>query len=63
MLPCSVHEASAGAVSVWRVVRLPCSVRVASAAGVRCYVEEMKSQFQGLTNSRVVGVFLCFLGS
>lgn len=35
MHPCSVHEASAGAVSVWRVVRLRCSVRVASAAGVR----------------------------
>ena len=35
MHPCSVHEASAGAVSVWRVVRLQCSVRVASAAGVR----------------------------
>lgn len=40
MLPCSVHEASAGAVSVWRVVRLQCSVRVASAVGVRCYVED-----------------------
>lgn len=36
MLPCSVHEASAGAVSVWRVVRPLCSVRVASAAGVKC---------------------------
>lgn len=36
MLPCSVHEASAGAVSVWRVVRPLCSVRVASAVGVEC---------------------------
>lgn len=29
-LPCSVHEASAGAVSVWRVVRPRCSGRAAS---------------------------------
>lgn len=57
-LPCSVHEASAGAVSVWRVVRLLCSVRVANAAAVKCGGVTV-SRPRGL---RVVGVFLlCFL--
>ena len=58
MLPCSVHEASAGAVSVWRVVRLQCSVRVVSAAGVECDdVKEMQSQFQGLRNAEWLAFF------